>query len=1128
MRFSVLGPLRVSLGREVVTLPRPKSRALLALLLVRVGDAVPTEVLVDELWSGAPPPSAETALRVHLTHLRRSLAPLAGAGGSSPIERESRSYRLAIDPGSVDAVRFERMLAAAREAAAAGVPRETVDTLEGALASWHGLAYADVRDLERVRAEAVRLDQLRVAANEVLADALLASERPTEACAVLAPMIIEHPLREGLTARLMLALYRSGRQSDALAAYAALRAALDEQLGIPPSAPVRALEESIVLQRPDLAAVPLATHPSFPVRVADTTPFVGRRNEMAALERTWRDVEGGERKFALLSGAPGIGKTSLAGRLAAHAAAAGATVLTGSCDPDSASEYEPFPQILRAALEHASPDAVAPPVLAELALIVPWVVPDHAPEPPSPYTGTDPAAGRHRLFGAVTTLLSATGAGALLVIAEDLHWAGDAALMLLHHILLRATLPIMVVGTARDDETTPETPLADALGAGRLARPDVVLALTPLDDAEVAALIRAATPAEQRDRLEARATAMRELTGGNPLFVGEALHELAQAPAGVALDDIAPGGVRALAERRLARLSPPAQEALTVAALLGREFSLQLLAATCGTTEDASLAALDEGLAARLVVETERLDQFTFSHPLVRNAIYTGMSRSRRVRWHRRAGEALLAELGEQGAGRWAEPARHFLEAVPLGEQARAATYARRAGDDATARFAHAEAVTWYQRCVELAEPAAWNDARAGRTTLALGEALERAGRRDDAREAYIRSVELARRCGDHELLADAAIAATPRFVSNDAFRPTQLALVDEALSTLGDDERRRVLLLSCAGAARYYDEGSSDQPASHLAFMLSRESRDPEVVAVGLVAHHRWLTHDEHAAVERLAVIRELRDLCEHEQLDNLRGHAYRALIVSLLGLGELDEFDQELEVYAHAATTLSVPTDLFWVAAFRATRAMMSDPHGVAEELVRAAYSLGRELQQGDAEGTFILQTFALRYQQDRAREVTAGLEAPATEHPRVAADLALLAASFVAAGRFEPARAVLDQVAVDGELRLRHDNLWLAASALFGGVAAAVGTTEQRALFTDVLTPFGDRCAMLGAGAAVFGTCHNWLGRLAAADGRRADAVEHFTRATELCEARGAGYWASAARADLGALGTAHAAG
>ena len=1113
MRFCVLGTLTLLSDDTEVSISRPMSRALLGLLIARANRPISAEQLVEELWVGDPPSSAKTALRVHLTHLRQALSQ-AAAPVSATVDSSSAGYQLTVAKHRVDALEFERACRTAREAADAGATSEVRELLETALGWWRGPAYQDLTDYSPLAAEATRLEDLRLGAIESLADAHLTLGRPEAACEILTGVAALHPLRESLAERLMLALYRSGRPSDALRAFSRLREALDRELGMEPGSAVRELETAIVVQGRELDLPRGAPRPLRPP-VPEDLPVAGRRSELAAIERTWAALSGARPGLVVVTGAAGIGKTTLVETACARFAETGAHVLTGSCDPEPSSDYEPVPQLVRAALKLADLKALRDPIFGELGRLVP----EAAGRLPEPAPAADPTTGRHRLFSAVASLFEAIATTPTVIVAEDLQWTGADAFALLRHVLSSCHARILVITTSRDDELAPDAPAVEAMAHGRFAKPDLVVALDGLDIAELGALVRSLSSDQLRERLSGEIDVLRDLTAGNPLFVREVLRELAASPIPLELGTLAPDGVRTLVERRLARLSPIARSTLSVAAVLGREFSVALLAETAELTVAEVLDALDAALESRLVFETDEIDRFAFNDLMVVNTIIATTTASRRARLHLRAGEILVADSKPDTANA-AECARHFLAALPLGDVELAAAYALHAGREAAASFAYADAIAWHERALELSESAGWSHHQRASALLELGEALELEGERREAQARYLEAADQARAGGDRELLADAAIAATPRYVLIDEFHPTQRALVDEALDCEGLDPRRLVWLLSCASAGRYY-ETPADRPYAIRALGLARSSDDPEVRATGLLTYHRWLTHDPASAPERLTLSRELLTLCQTEQLDEMAGRAARTFLIDSLGVGHLDDFDREMETLARYAAEHRAPADIYWVSAFRATRRLMIDPRGEAEELVRAARRLGAELQQGDSEGTFILQSFALRFQQDRTREVTAGLETPTSGQPRILAGLSLLAAALVESGRSDDARKILDRAVVGAEIRLPHDNLWFAATALYAGVAARAGSAEQRTVLTRALEPLANLWCMFGAGGAIFGTGHHWLGRLAVADSDVERAISHFERAAELSTAAGAGYWADVAGTDLDAI-------
>jgi predicted ATPase/class 3 adenylate cyclase len=252
MDFRILGPLEALDRGERIALGGSKRRAVLALLLLNANEAVSTERLIDELWGEAPPGTAAKALQAHVSRLRKALAAASGSQ-DGPIVTHAYGYELRVGPDDVDAHRFERLLGSARRELADERPQEALSTLEQALGLWRGPPLADLAYEPFAQAEGARLEDLRVAANELLIEAKLALGRHAEVIGELEGLIEQHPYRERLRAQLMLALYRADRQADALQAFQNARATLVEELGIEPGEPLRALESAVLSQDPALA-----------------------------------------------------------------------------------------------------------------------------------------------------------------------------------------------------------------------------------------------------------------------------------------------------------------------------------------------------------------------------------------------------------------------------------------------------------------------------------------------------------------------------------------------------------------------------------------------------------------------------------------------------------------------------------------------------------------------------------------------------------------------------------------------------------------------------------------------------------------------------------------------------------
>ena len=237
----LLGPLEVGVSGRPVELRRQKQRALLALLALRAGEVVSTDRLVDELWGTSPPKAAVGSLQNLVSELRKAL-------GADRLVTRAPGYLLAVDRDDVDAHRFERL---AREAPN-GPPEERARVLREALALWRGPSLADLAFESFAQSEIARLEELRTSTREELFEAELELGRHAPLVAELEAFVGEHPLRERPRGELMLALYRSGRQADALEAYRQARETLVDELGIEPSAVLQRLEQAILRHDPAL------------------------------------------------------------------------------------------------------------------------------------------------------------------------------------------------------------------------------------------------------------------------------------------------------------------------------------------------------------------------------------------------------------------------------------------------------------------------------------------------------------------------------------------------------------------------------------------------------------------------------------------------------------------------------------------------------------------------------------------------------------------------------------------------------------------------------------------------------------------------------------------------------------
>jgi DNA-binding SARP family transcriptional activator len=280
MDYRILGPLEVAEDDREVELGRGRQRSLLALLLLHANEVVSSERLIDDLWGEAPPPTAAKTVQVYVSQLRKGLR---NGNAEGPLLTRGSGYVIRIEPGELDLDRFERALAEGRQALDAGAPDAAADKLREGLALWRGPPLADFAYEAFAQAEITRLEQLRLTALEQRIEADLELGRHADVVGELEVLVAEHPLREGLRAQLMLALYRCDRQAEALAAYRLGRHLLVEELGIEPSSSLRELHEAILAQDPALGVPTRPRRPPRTKRRAADAPTRVRRRPLALM-----------------------------------------------------------------------------------------------------------------------------------------------------------------------------------------------------------------------------------------------------------------------------------------------------------------------------------------------------------------------------------------------------------------------------------------------------------------------------------------------------------------------------------------------------------------------------------------------------------------------------------------------------------------------------------------------------------------------------------------------------------------------------------------------------------------------------------------------------------------------------
>lgn len=1082
MWVGVLGPTEVSHSGRAVTVQAAKHRALLAALALAGGRPTPAEDLVAAIWGPDAPRSALGTLQTYISVIRRTLEPdLPARAPSTYLTSTDHGYCIVAD---TDVAEFTATIRTTHGALThltnAAVPitddhptaTKHIADLDRALALWRGTPFADLPDGDAVVPEQARLEELRLLALEDRATLHVACGRDAEAIHELEALTAEHPLRERLWTLLAVALARTGRQADALATLDRLRTALDEDLGLDPSSAVRELQTTILRQElPTVAAPAAAPRRIEPEEVRirlPEWPLVGREAHLEVLDSLLAKVNAGEPRFVSLVGEPGAGKTRLGAELALRARADGALILLGRC----------------------SQEEDAPPLWPWTSALGPLL---DAEESGPGDDRTDHDAARFAFAERIREVLAELATDRTVVLGlEDLHWADASSLRVLRHLASHVDRGrLLVVCTWRRSEQTEA--LSEAIEA--LARRHATrLDLTGLSADQTHELLAALT-GDADPRL---ATTVHQRTDGNPFFLIEygRLARDQDRDLRTVLTET-PATVAQVIERRISQLAPATTAALRTAAVIGREFGLDLLAQALSQDELDILDLLEPAVDADLVQDLGA-DRFRFGHALVRDAAYAALSPSRRERLH--ATLAGLVEASPSAAGRAAEAARHWAAAGPRHVR-RAWQAAADAGALAMEAHATDEATRHLGAALDLQarDPEGTQRERYD-LLVAYADACRWSTRRLEMSQAADEATLIAGALGDPELVVAAATIPTL-----DALWPVRpygevnrevIAVMREALAILpaGSSAESRCRL-QLALASELYFAGVNDEVDALVAAARAagRASGDTGLLATtlygGTVARWRRGT-----AEQRLPVLEEAVALATDLDDVRLRTNARFLLANVRCELGRIDGLEEELadlveisraeRMYFAELTTLTM---------VHSWDAMRGDDAALTANWTRlveldAAISMAHK---ADA-----LQGAAM-YRPLWNPDVEAPLEAIHGFLATSAIPLGPVAVVLLLrSGRRTLAEEIWDPTTYD----LTMDD-WFTPIYWATGAEAALelGSPRIGAALYDRMSPYAGSCVVSGSNPAI-GPYHAYLALAAAAAGETAIATTHADAALE----------------------------
>jgi DNA-binding CsgD family transcriptional regulator/tetratricopeptide (TPR) repeat protein len=856
--------------------------------------------------------------------------------------------------------------------------------------------------------------------------------------------------------------------------------------------------------------------------VSPGAAFVGRSVELGELRAALTEALGGSRRVVLVAGEPGIGKTTLAIRLAGEAVALGVAVGWGrGSEREGAPAFWPWIQIVREQL--GRPDPAGRKELERYAAPLYRMMPQlrrpgqrMRPMPPAGGSAPDSGEARFRLFDAVSSFLRvAAGRGGLVVVLDDAHWADAPSLLLLRHLVREpGGGPVLFVVSFREEEVRADTPVAAALAelaAGPEAR---WIRLKGLGRAELAQYL-AAVAGQPADA--ALAAGLHDATGGNPFFAAEVVRLLRSEgrlalvsgqPLGL------PRGVREVLQRRLDRLSGVSRRALELASLMGASFGFEFLARASGAEPERVLGLLDEAVGARLLEQVPgRPGWFRFPHALVREALSEGLGAVDRLRQHRRIGEALEREWqespGDEGVGTLARLASHWQQA---GDGPRAIRYARMAASEADNQFGYEEAARLYRLALGQAVTGGLDAGGRCEVLLDLATAEYRCGNVRPAMEAFVRAADLARRCGRPGLLAGAPLIVQD--IGDPAVNASVLRACEGVLAGAdgpGDAVRARLLAQRAVALCESVrlDEALPD---SERAMELAGRSGDPGLLAAVLPARHLALAGPDWT-MERLALAGQALGLARSAAapIQELSARVWRT--DAFWELGDIASVDAEIERLADLAHALRTPLATWHLRRCQAARALLVGRYEQAAALSeQATAALPPE--------NFMAQLLHLvlmsAIDADRGESTWIDSLRSMLEAKPSAMAWSMLSWSFLSAGRRDAALAYHEQAR--GSLRrVPRDTRWMPTMVFLTDVSSQLDDRETAEICYRELLPFEDRFSAGGGGSVVCqGSVALFLGTAAMTVGHFDDSESHLRRAIQRNTAAGARPWA--ARAEL----------
>lgn len=814
------------------------------------------------------------------------------------------------------------------------------------------------------------------------------------------------------------------------------------------------------------------------LRFEGDTTFVGRQHAVTQLVDAWRSARDGGSPVVLVGGEAGIGKTRLIAEVASQVHDAGGAVLYGRCDPHGGTPLQPFDE----AFAGVSANGVAL---------------------------TADADGDGVTRHAVVDALARVGEecdGAVLVV-DDLHWADASTATLLEQLVVSVAPPATAIVVAyRPSDVVADGHVDETLGALRRRIGANALQLDGLTLDEVEQLVAAAA-GHELGALASVVAELHETTNGNALFVRELIRHLVATEAATfdgerwsvaPLDSIGiPHGVREVVHQRLDALPTATREVLTAAAVFGQEFDVRHLAALRSAAVEEVVSHLDPAVTAGLVQEVSAT-RLAFGHLLVQRAVYDGIARGERIGLH--VGAARSIESSPDATRHRAELAHHWGEAAHAGHAEEAVRACVQAGEASTASAAYDSAVDHHRRALVLASELLAEPGRALDLRLDLANALNLAGRLDEARDEFVAAATEARAASSHDRLARAALGIGGDLPSTPPVDEVAIRLLEEALAHHEPPTATRALLLSRLAERRHRVDAAVVRSAwSDEAVQIADALGDDPLRASVLLSRVRT-RHGPDSMREMLSISEEVDRIALDPPDDSLAIRSAQVRMTAAFTLGDLDSAENAVRVISVLAQRLRQPEydrlPLMWDA-FRATsEGRFDDARATITEL-NAVLDVGRHSQTTSMVGALVMMEMIFRGRADANYQVMLEIDVPYRD--------ALLAWFAAESGQFDRAREHLGRCTV-ADIEADRNWSWWQAMVSLTSAASLCGDRSILAETRAAMTPWADQQATAGH-VTYLGCGHHHVGVAARELGDLDDAVEHLGLALEAHGAIGA---------------------